>query len=313
MTATNNGCKKNETDSHPRDSVAGGSVGPRGWAMDATTAHHANKRSIFFSSSCHQNPSSINDDRLIIITPEQCYRDRARSQRAPAFPRSAYFLVSDEERLQHNFISFIDHSFMSSYSQVNRLIEPRNYARSDQFQANMTAVPPTIDDVAPPPSLYGPVATALAWNGLPARAVVGAMSYWAFPFIIRFLENATQDVDSKSLEILVNAFLPGVSIVLGTYFSLTISILYERFAKLQETVSGEASLLSLTCQNLLHLFASDPKASVEAAQCVADQIRILAVDNRGRETMGVIYNDPYARILQVLQEHGGTDNKIWIE
>jgi len=36
----------------------------------------------------------------------------ARSKRAPAIPRSAYFLVSDEERLQHNFISFIDHSFV---------------------------------------------------------------------------------------------------------------------------------------------------------------------------------------------------------
>ena len=222
-------------------------------------------------------------------------------KREPPFPKSAYHLAKDEERLKHNFVSFIDQSIVSTYSQVARLVEPRLYARADQFRKEMIDVPPTIDDVAPPPSKYSPMARLFAWNGIPARLVVGIMSYLSFPFIVDLLEQATRKVQDDALVTIVDVFLPGVSIVLGTYFSLTISILYTRFARLQETVSLEAGLLALTCRNLLDLFCHDQDAAVEGVQCVADQIRTLVNDSRGREIMGVIYSDPYARILDTLQ------------
>jgi hypothetical protein len=227
---------------------------------------------------------------------------QTRPKRMPAFPRSVYPLATDEERLEHNFISFIDNTVVSSYSQVTRLVEPRAYARADQFNNDMSDVPPTIDDIATPPSRYGHVATFLAWNRLPARIVVGAMAYLIFPYTIQFLEGITKDVTYDQLATLVNTFLPGVSIVLGTYFSLTLSILYDRFARIQQTVSLEAAFLALTCQNLLDLFFDDANSAVEGAQCVADQIRILVRESRGRETMGVIYSDPYARILKLVTE-----------
>ena len=60
--------------------------------------------------------------------------------------------------------------------------------------------------------------------------------------------------------------------------------------------------MSLTLENLVHLLEDDEDAVVEAAQCVADQVKTLVFDSRGRETMRVIYGDPYARILRILKE-----------
>jgi len=115
-------------------------------------------------------------------------------------------------------------------------------------------------------------------------------------------------MDTIELTKLVDSFLPGVAIVLGTYFSLTISILYDRLTKLTEVVNAECSQLALTLVNLLHLFEdNDPEAAVEGAQCIADQVRVLVHDSRGRETMGVIYSDPYARLLRLLKDYSNTD------
>ena len=226
-----------------------------------------------------------------------------RNSRRPAFPPQTYPLSKDEAEIKHNFISFIDQSIATSYSQTVRLVEPRLYARPDQFRRENANELPTIADVAEPTSFYGSTATFLAWNGLPARLIVGAVSYLSFPFIVQILEAATSSIDDQDLVELVGTFLPGISIVLGTYFSLTISILYDRFTKMQEAINLEAGLLALTCNNLVNLYCDDEDAAVEGAQCIADQVRTMVFDSRGRETMGVIYSDPYARILQVLEKH----------
>lgn len=75
-----------------------------------------------------------------------------RKKRKPAFPRRAYSLQKDEERLKHNFISFIDQSIFSEYSQSVRLVEPRMYSRPEQFMNQNLSVPPGIEDVAEPAS-----------------------------------------------------------------------------------------------------------------------------------------------------------------
>jgi hypothetical protein len=240
-------------------------------------------------------------DSTITSTPQ--------SKRKPVFPLSSYNLARDEKTQKNNFLSFIDYS-ATPYSQVTRLVEPRAYARSDQFNKNMADVPPTIDDVAPPPHGYGAVGLFLAWNKLPARAVVGTLAYCSFPYILECLSFITRNVESDALLSLVNTWLPGVSIVLGTYVSLTLSILYDRFTRMQETVYKEASILALTCHSLLHLFENDKDAAVEGTQCIADQIRILVRESRGREIMGVIYSDPYARILDLLKKKGNGPSSL---
>jgi len=277
----------------------------------------------------------------------------------PPYPPWAYYFQKDEDDLKYTFISFIDH-FDESYSQVARLVEPRLYARAKQFAhqdknttatqsdppTRMTMIPPTIDDVACPSSLYGPVANLLAWNRLPARIVVGTMAYFLFPTMIELLESyisadyAVQEAsittpqivtasndwwgqltqilphtqsssqqatasllekERENLSALVNFYVPGASIVLGTYFSMTLSILYNRLSRLQQAVSLEASMLAFCFHVLLDLFAKDTPRLVQSVQCVADQIHVLVRESRGKETMRIMYNDPYANILRIIQ------------
>jgi len=248
------------------------------------------------------NNNNNNDDDDDCLVEERPMKHVAR-ERQPPFPSSAYSDVQEEEEgLTYNYISFIDQSILKTYSQQTRLIEPRRYALPEQFETKNANVEPTIDDVAMPQTNYGPVARLFAWNGLPARTVVGSASYLVFPYIIELLDTSTE------LSKLVDSFLPGISIVLGTYFSLTISILYDRQTRLTEAVNLECSQLALTLINLLHLFENtDEDAAVEGAQCVADQVRVLVHDNRGRETMGVVYSDPYARLLRLLKDYSNTD------
>ena len=262
------------------------------------------------------------------------------------FPRSSYHFSQDEEEISYDYISFIDH-FDEPYTHVSRLIEPRRYARSGQFDGQrVTSTPPTIDDVAGPPSPFGPLGKALAWNTLLARIVVGTFAYFTFPIIIDLLESFTtvdyvvmdsednmsyferaqimfpiihtwsgsqspvvsvsksiSEEERQNLARLVNFYLPGISIVLGTYFSMTLNILYTRYSQLQQIIALEASMLAYCFQLLLDLFAKDRKNLIPSAQCIADQIGVLVRDSRGKETMRIIYNDPYAEILHIVQNY----------
>jgi Protein of unknown function (DUF4239) len=232
----------------------------------------------------------------------------SKVRRKPAFPLEAYsrHLMMEEDNLEHHFVSFVDQSILRQYSQSVRLVEPRTYARPDPFRIQNQHTLPCIDDVAEPPSPYTPLALFFAWNGIPARLVIAGIAYSIFPFIVSFLSQFS--VDLVALAALVSDFLPGLAIVLGTYFSLTITILYDRFAKLQEVVNEEASTLALTCRSVMDSFANDDdvETRIDAVQAVADQVRTMIFDNRGKETLGVIYNDPYARLLQLVLQHQAT-------
>lgn len=97
-------------------------------------------------------------------------------------------------------------------------------------------------------------------------------------------------------------FGPGVSILYGTFISLTLSILYERQRDIQNDAAMEASLLALTTRNLLNIFRCDRVLSVKAGQSCADQIRILAKGSRGSELLAIMYSDPYARMLELIYD-----------
>jgi hypothetical protein len=285
-----------DDDDNPNTEPASISTGPAVVAASST-------------ASSISTPDIVNDTPKESLSSSSFTRNtttRTPRERRPPFPSRSYPLLKDEEELKHNFISFIDQSMFQTYSQTVRLVEPRGYAIPDPFLTRNFPVPPTVDDVAMPKSNYGPLAKMFAWNGLPARAVVGGMAYMAFPYIIGFLQRAAMadhTMVPSELSQLVDAFLPGVAIVLGTYYSLTLSILYDRFAKLQESVNLEAALLAMTMVNLLNLFEDDQAAAVEGAQCIADQVRTMVFDSRGKETMQVIYSDPYARILRLLKDY----------
>jgi hypothetical protein len=105
---------------------------------------------LYSSSSSKENIRNIKVEVTVNGTQEAPKQPSTTSKRKPPFPIEAYPLAKDEANVKYNFISFIDQSFMSSYSQTVRLVEPRLYARPDQFRKENSQRPPTIEDVAEP-------------------------------------------------------------------------------------------------------------------------------------------------------------------
>jgi hypothetical protein len=97
-------------------------------------------------------------------------------------------------------------------------------------------------------------------------------------------------------------FGPGISILYGTFMSLTLSILYQRQRAIQENVSTEASLLVMVLRIALSTFRDHPAQMVEAGQIVADQVRTLVKSSRGVELMQIMYSDPYASLLELVND-----------
>ena len=190
------------------------------------------------------------------------------------------------------FISLDDRSKTSS-----RLLSDRSYARKEAFAADFRERPPSLPDISPPVPRQGD----RFWIGTPFRIMVAVTAYLAFPFLTEVLARYVSD-SPDDLSKITSTFIPGVSIVYGTFVSLTLSILYNRQSKMQEHASLESSLLSILARDLLRFFANDRDRAVEACQCVADQVGRLVTGSRGRELMGIMYSDPYARVVELVTE-----------
>jgi hypothetical protein len=113
-------------------------------------------------------------------------------------------------------------------------------------------------------------------------------------------------MEPDQLADITSKFGPGVSILYGTFISLTLSILYERQKDIQNDAAVEASLLALITRNLLNIFRCDRALSIEVGQSCADQIRLLAKGSRGSELLAIMYSDPYARMLEIIQDREST-------
>lgn len=133
----------------------------------------------------------------------------------------------------------------------------------------------------------------------PANVFSFTVAYFGFPFLIELLHEVIT-TSKPLLDEMLTTFTPGISILYGTFTSLTLSILYNRQRMIQDHVAVECSLLTILLRSVLSLFRDDRCKSVEAGQCVADQVRTLVRSSRGEELMLLVYSDPYARILELV-------------
>jgi len=196
-------------------------------------------------------------------------------------------------------------SFILKANRATRLVEDRSYARRESFEGENITNRPTLEDLSSPQ----PNTTSKLWISASYRLGVGVLAYVAFPPLTRVLEGMVT-VTPDLLNELSRTFAPGISILYGTFISLTLSILYDRIKNIQGSVAKETSLLSLMAQNILTIFRDDEERVVRGGQCIADQIRILVKESRGRELMSVIYSDPYLRMLELIAEK---EEEIFVE
>ena len=178
-----------------------------------------------------------------------------------------------------------------------RLLDRRSYTAREPFEQENIMEPPCLQDLKPPPSPY----KEALWISVPFRALSFALPYYIFPYLIGFLDKGVT-MKPDQLSGITSNFGPGVSILYGTFVSLTLSILYERQKDIQNDAAVEASLLALITRNLLNIFRCDRALSVKVGQSCADQIRILAKGSRGSELLAIMYSDPYARMLELIQD-----------
>jgi hypothetical protein len=75
--------------------------------------------------------------------------------------------------------------------------------------------------------------------------------------------------------------------VLSFYFALQVAL--------------ECAYLVIITRNLLSIFKNNRDMAIEAGQCAADQIRTLVRSSRGAELILLMYNDPYARMAELLE------------
>jgi hypothetical protein len=179
-----------------------------------------------------------------------------------------------------------------------RLILDRSYARKEPFAYENITVPPSLSDLSPP----RPEPWDGFWISAPARIGSYVGAYFLFPFVTRFVDMFTS-MEADQLDEITSKFGPGISILYGTFISLTLSILYNRQRNIQDNVAIECSCLAVMVRNLLSLFKDDRDLSIEAGQCAADQIRTLVRSSRGAELMILMYSDPYSRMLELVDIH----------
>jgi Protein of unknown function (DUF4239) len=183
-------------------------------------------------------------------------------------------------------------------TQNTRMRNDRSYARKGSFVGDRLRLPPGLYDLSTPPC---PPKDAF-WISIPARFVSYAVTYYAFPWVTKFVDSFVT-MPRDQLEDITSNFGPGISILYGTFISLTLSILYNRKGSIQETVSMECASLALLTRRIISLLEQQQQFTVQAGQALADQVRMLAQSSRGKELMVLMYTDPYARLNQVLDEY----------
>jgi len=177
-----------------------------------------------------------------------------------------------------------------------RLLKNRSYAKKAPFALANITVPPSLADLTYPPTQR----EKGFWVTIPARLATGVVAFFTFPYLTRFLDSFVT-IPPEDLDAITSKFGPGVSILYGTFISLTLSILYQRVKDIQDAASRESAMLTYVTRNLLSIFKTDRQLAVEAAQCCADQVRTLVRTSRGGELMLVMYGDPYARMMELIE------------
>lgn len=181
-----------------------------------------------------------------------------------------------------------------------RLLNERSYARPGSFLLENIDRPPSLDDLLPPPR-RDPFEGF--WISVPARLLSFGVAYAIFPFACKFMYEHVITLHTNTLFQVISSFIPGISVLYGTFISITLSILDARQRKIQENVASECALLTFITRNLLNFLQDDRDRAIDAAQCSADQIRTLVRSSRGTELMLLMYSDPYARMLEIVDEY----------
>jgi hypothetical protein len=245
----------------------------------------------FVAETVEKSSGDDQDDNLVELT----IRDDGRNVVSRAPPEKPWwFGISESFSLDYGPIQDLQKS-----KQDSRLRNDRSYARRGSFEGDRLRQPPGLYDLSTPPC---PPKDAF-WVSIPARFISYAIAYYCFPYLTQFVDMFVT-MPPLQLEAITANFGPGISILYGTFISLTLSILYNRQRSIQETVSVECAYLAQLTKRIIALLQDHSvERTVQAGQAIADQIRALAQSSRGKELLVLMYTDPYARLGELVDEY----------
>ena len=246
------------------------------------------------NTRCPDYPSlALRNRRRVSFDDKRERRNSDDSVSPPSTTKKLYDVLAPSSPLEFDILV----SGVRDSNRKTRLLNRRSYTAREPFEQKYINEPPCLNDLKPPPSPY----YESLWISVPFRLISFAVPYFLFPYLILFLDDYVT-MQPNQLADITSKFGPGVSILYGTFISLTLSILYERQRDIQNDAAVEASLLALITRNLLSIFRRDEDLSMETGQACADQIRILAKGSRGSELLAIMYSDPYARMLEIVED-----------
>jgi hypothetical protein len=251
----------------------------------------------FVAETVEKSSGDDQDDNLVELTIRDDGRNVVSRVTLPecAPPEKPWwFGISESFSLDYGPIQDLQKS-----KQDSRLRNDRSYARRGSFEGDRLRQPPGLYDLSTPPC---PPKDAF-WVSIPARFISYAIAYYCFPYLTQFVDMFVT-MPPLQLEAITANFGPGISILYGTFISLTLSILYNRQRSIQETVSVECAYLALLTKRIIALLQDHSvERTVQAGQAIADQIRALAQSSRGKELLVLMYTDPYARLGELVDEY----------
>ena len=258
-----------------------------------------------------RNPTlrTVNKTTLEILKLEKSFDldsfpfDRAKTKSKSIVPTPEGSDLNNKD-LGEILADYLTLSSVDIQSRKTIVMKKREYTKKEPFEYENLCTPSTLKDLSPPRSELKDIILFSA----PAIALSFVTPFLSFPYLVQFLDYHVT-IDTKTLGEIASKFGPGVSILYGTFVSITLSLLYKRQEGIQDLAAKESAHLAVIMRNLLTLYKKDQDSAVIAGQCIADQIRTLSIGSRGEELTNIRSSDPYGRLIDLLHK---TEEK-WIE
>ena len=247
-----------------------------------------------YPKRCAQSPSLYESSKNFALKKEKSKRRQRRTSKV-SIPSNRDFT---DLSFSKGILSNIEDNALRT-----RLLDKRAYANKDCFEKeNMKKAPGIENLMTPQTSSFDKF-----WISPLARCITFGGACLIFPYIMKLLDRFVTMAPDQ-LDNITSSFGPGISILYGTFLSLTLSILYTRQSQIQEVVALEAALLANTLRTTMSIFKGYPNRRVEAAQIICDQVAMLVKKSRGVELMTIMYSDNYALLLEEVNKFEGKLN-----
>lgn len=214
------------------------------------------------------------DDKAVAINPNNCSASGTDCDLGAAFERE---LEEGQARRNAQLPKFQQPTFLelavngaldlifvrrqNSARLRKMFVTKRSYAKNETFSRSQLSNPPLVEDLLPYPT---PIEESF-YLSVPAAILTFLTTAAVFPFLAGLMVDFV-DIPPNNLNDINSKLVPGVSILYGTFMSLTLSILYNRQRQVQDSVAQETSLLSFLLHNMCFLFKRDRSRLVRAGQ-----------------------------------------------